>query len=51
MSCSTTIFAIDAANKVLIIDHIEHLQDTATGRLTEAGREQLARVANLAKYL
>jgi len=49
--CSTTICAIDAAKKVLIIDHIEHLQETATGRLTEAGREQLTRIANLAKYL
>jgi len=36
---------------VLIIDHIEHLQVTATGRPAEAGREQLTRIANLAKYL
>lgn len=51
MSCSTTIGAIDAAKKVLIIDHREHLQDTATGRLIAAGREQLTRRADLAKYL
>lgn len=51
MSCSTTIGAIDAAKKVLIIDHRKYLHETATGRLTEAGREQLTRIANLAKYL
>jgi DNA-binding FrmR family transcriptional regulator len=45
------ISALEAAKKVLVIDHIEHHLETATGPLTDAGRQELARIANLAKYL
>lgn len=45
------ISALEAAKKVLVIDHIEHHLEIATGPLTDAGREELARIADLAKYL
>jgi len=45
------ISALEAAKKVLVIDHIEHHLEAATGPLTDAGRAELARIATLAKYL
>ena len=45
------ISALEAEKMVLVIDHIDHHLETATGPLTDAGRAELARIATLAKYL
>jgi len=45
------ISALEAAKKVLVIDHIEHHLEAVTGPLTDVGRAELARIATLAKYL
>lgn len=43
--------ALEAAKTMLVIDHIEHHLEAAIGPLSDAGRAELARLSQLAKYL
>jgi DNA-binding FrmR family transcriptional regulator len=43
--------ALEKAKNVLILDHIEHHLEDAIGPLSKAAREELAKLAELAKYL
>ena len=45
------ISALEAAKKLLVIDHIEHHLEAAVGPLSEAARDELTRLSQLAKYL
>lgn len=43
--------ALDAAKTLMVADHIEHHLEAVVGPLPKAAREELSRLAKLAKYL
>jgi DNA-binding FrmR family transcriptional regulator len=43
--------ALEKAKTVLVIDHIEHHLEAAVGPLSKDARDELARLAALARYL